>query len=124
MLQRYSPQVWMQRLTRAGFDAARLGSELPARLRRILTDLEQGRLRIAIGPESFEPSLARVERLVNRLILGILAAAFIIGMATLLAVYRPPGWDVLAGIVFAFGLLIAIALGLYLAWSILRSGRR
>lgn len=124
MLRQYSPRIWMQRWTRAGLDAAQLGSELPARTRRLLSDLEQGRLQIGLRQDSFESSLERIERLINRLVLGILAAAFIVGMASLLAIYRPPGWDVLAGIVFAFGLLIAVALGVYLTWSIIRSGRR
>jgi hypothetical protein len=41
----------------------------------------------------------------------------------LAAVYRPPGWEQLAGVVFAAGFIVAAALGLYLAISIARSGR-
>jgi ubiquinone biosynthesis protein len=39
----------------------------------------------------------------------------------LLAVYHPPGWERLAGVIFAIGFFIAAALGVYLAWSILGS---
>jgi ubiquinone biosynthesis protein len=74
-------------------------------------------------PESFEPLISSLERLANRIVLGILTAAFIIGLATLLSVYRPPGWENWAGVMFAVGFFFAIALGIYLAWSILRSGR-
>lgn len=124
VLQQYSPTNLAKRWARAGLDAAQLGGELPERLRHILVDLEQGRLLIELRPESFEPALDRLERLVNRLILSILVAAFIVGMAALLAVYRPPGWDAFAGVVFTLGMLIAIVLGLYLAWTILRSRGR
>jgi ubiquinone biosynthesis protein len=74
-------------------------------------------------PVGFEPLLRRFEQLVNRLVLGILAAAFIVGLAALHSVYHPPGWDQWAGSVFAIGLVVAGTLGAYLAWSILRSGR-
>jgi len=44
-------------------------------------------------PESFELLAKRLERIANRIVLGVLAAAFIAELATLLSVYRPPGWD-------------------------------
>jgi hypothetical protein len=45
--------------------------------------------------------------LANRIILGIIAAAFVIGLA-----------------VFAAGFGFASALGVYVAWTIVRSGPR
>jgi ubiquinone biosynthesis protein len=60
---------------------------------------------------------------VNRVVLGIITASFIIGLAILTAVYRPPGWERLAGIVFTAGFILAGMLGMYLAWTILRSSR-
>ena len=57
------------------------------------------------------------------LVLGILAAAFIVGLATLLAVYRQPGWENWAGMMFAVGFFFALALEIYLALRILRSGQ-
>ena len=39
----------------------------------------------------------------------------------LLSVYHPPGWERWAWAAFAFGFGCALLLGLYLAWSILRS---
>jgi ubiquinone biosynthesis protein len=65
--------------------------------------------------ESFEPLISSLEHLANRIVLGILAAAFIIGLATLLSVYRPLGWESWAGVMFAIGFFFAIALGIYLA---------
>jgi len=53
----------------------------------------------------------------------VIAAAFINGLAVLLSVYRPPGWEHWAWMAFAFGFLCALVLGIYLAWSILRIKR-
>jgi ubiquinone biosynthesis protein len=118
-----SPGFWLGRLSRSSVDAAYLGTELPRHLRRILGDLERGGLVVGMRPEGVEPLLRRVERLGNRIVLGIIAAAFVNGLAVLASVYHPPGWDQWAGGFFALGFLIAGLLGGYLAWSILRSGR-
>ena len=74
-------------------------------------------------PEGFEPLLRRFERLTNRIILGIIVAAFVNGLATFLSVYRPAQLDRWVGILFAGGTFAAIVIGIYLAWSIIRSGR-
>ncbi len=123
MLRQYSPLLWARRLGRSSFEAAQLGADLPRHLRRLLGELERGSLEVGMHPEGLEPVVRRFERLANRIVLGILAAAFINGLAALLSVYRPPGWDQWAGVVFALGFACAVLLGTYLAWSILRSGR-
>ena len=79
---------------------------------------------MSVRPESFEPMLERLERLTNRLVLGVIAAAFIGGLAVLMARYHPPGWEGWITPFFFFGFVVATALGAYLAWSILRSGCR
>jgi ubiquinone biosynthesis protein len=123
LLKLYSPSRWRRKLKRAGLDIAWLSSEAPQQLRRLVGEIERGGFEFGMRPESFEPLISRLERLANRIVLGILTAAFIVGLATLLSVYRPPGWENWAGVMFAVGFFFAIALGIYLAWSILRSSR-
>jgi len=123
LLKLYSPSRWLQKLKRAGLDIAWLSAEAPQQLRRLVNEIERNGFEFGMRPESFEPLISRLERIANRIVLGILAAAFIVGLATLLSVYRPPGWERWAGLMFAAGFFFALALGIYLAWSILRSGR-
>jgi ubiquinone biosynthesis protein len=123
MLRQYSPMLWARRFGHAGLEAARLGTELPLQLRCLLGELEHGGLEVGMRPEGFEPIVRRFEQLANRLVLGIIAAAFINGLAVLTSVYQPPGWERWAGAAFTLGFVLAGALGAYLAWSILRSGR-
>ena len=40
-----------------------------------------------------------------------------------MGMYHPAGWEAWAPLAFAVGFLMAALLGVYLAWSILRSGR-
>jgi hypothetical protein len=49
----------------------------------------------------------RLERLVNRPILAIIAAASIVGLAVLMSIYHPSGWDQWAGAIVAVGLMLA-----------------
>jgi uncharacterized membrane protein YjjP (DUF1212 family) len=66
-----------------------------------------------------DPVIRRVEQWVNRLVFAMIASAFIIGLAMLLASYRLS--SVNQGTIFLIGFIIVVALGVSLAWSILRS---
>lgn len=120
VLRRYSPFRWFHDLGRASIDLAKLGAEMPQHFRRIVSAAEDGNLQIGMRPEGFDPVINRLERIANRIVLGVIAAAFINGLAVLVSVYKPPGWERWAGVGFAFGFVCALLLGVYLAWSILR----
>ncbi|HET7036282.1 MAG TPA: AarF/UbiB family protein [Thermomicrobiaceae bacterium] len=120
LLQRYSPARWARRMGQATFDAAELGTELPRQVRRLIHEIERGDLQIGVRPEGFDHLLRRVERLTNRLILGLIVAALINGLAALLALSRPfsGGWSSAA---FALGSALTLLLVILLVWSVLRS---
>lgn len=120
VLRQYSPFRWVRSFGRASLEFAKLGVGLPQQLRRIVGAAEDGNLQIGMRPEGFDPVIDRLERIANRIVLGVIAAAFINGLAILSSVYRPPGWERWAWVVFAFGFLSALVLGIYLAWTILR----
>ncbi len=85
---------------------------------------KRGTLQISLQPTSFEGLVQRLERLVNRLILGIIVAALVIGLALLMVGYHSSFWDHWEGIVFLFGCLAVGLLGIFLAANISRSGRK
>ena len=121
ILRQYSPLRFLRNVGRTSHDFAKLGTEIPSQVRRILSSVELGNLEVGIRPEGFDPLIQRVERLANRIVLGVIAAAFINGLAVLLSAYQPPGWQRWAWLIFAFGFATALLLGLYLALSIVRS---
>jgi ubiquinone biosynthesis protein len=96
---------------------------MPQQLRRIVNATENGSLQVGMRPEGFDPIINRIEAISNRIVLGVIAAAFINGLAVLVSVYRPPGWESWAWVVFAFGFLCALTLGIYLATNIMRRRR-
>ena len=124
IMRKYSPIKLIRTMGQASLDLARLGTEMPQHLRRIVNATENGSLQVGMRPEGFDPIINRFEKISNRIVLGVIAAAFINGLAVLTSVYRPPGWESWAWIVFAFGFVCALTLGVYLAFNILRPRRR
>lgn len=120
----YSPGYWWRNLSQASMDAARLGVELPQQLRRLMNDLERGNIEVGVNPDSLAPIINDIKQLVHRVVLGIIAAAFIIGLSTLLPVFRPIIGIWWISVFLVIGFLFAFVLGMYLAFAILRSRKK
>ena len=121
---RYSPTRWARKFSQAGLEAAWLSTELPHRLRRILGDMERGGLGVRLEPVGVEHILQRLERIAYRVILGIIAAAVVIGLAVLLTVNDGPRFERLVVVLFVIGFVFAVLVGLWSMWSLLRRDRR
>jgi ubiquinone biosynthesis protein len=121
MQQQFSPGQWARQLLLSGIDALQSGLELPQHLRRVLGDIERGGFEITVQPASFDPYLERLEQLVNRAILALLASTFTIAAALLLAAYHPAHWDWVVEVLFLAVLLAAGGFGTYILVLLLRS---
>ena len=118
-----SPAAFIRRLGHAGIDVAQLGAELPEQLRRLLAVLDQGGPEVHLRADELEPLMARAERLGNRLIAGIIAAAIIDGLAEMTTV-DAERWRSLQRPVLTAAAGAASTLGGYLAWTARRGARR
>ncbi|MGD8389529.1 MAG: AarF/UbiB family protein [Desulfobacteraceae bacterium] len=119
---RYHPRVLMRdaRLTASRFQS--LASELPGHATKILEKMERGELRIQFEHENLGPLRRTLDNLSNRLTLGIIIGAMIIGSSMIITTGIGPflfGFPML-GII---GFLISGVLGLWLVFNILRSRR-
>ena len=119
---RFSPEVLGPRLVGAAADSARLALGLPRRVDQLLGAVERGELQMGVRPAGFEPIVERLERSLDRVVLGIVAAAFINGLAVLVSVYHPAGWQAQAPVALLFGL--ATGVGAYLVRSVTRPARK
>jgi ubiquinone biosynthesis protein len=123
LLQRYNPAYWGKRLGRVGGDLLWLGMELPAQLRRLARASERGNLVLPMHPVGLEAALQRLEGMVNRLVLGMVLAAFLVGLALLMTVYHPLGSERWMGVLFGFGFTVVLLLGAYLIRGMIKRGR-
>lgn len=119
---RMSSDAWADRLRLAGLDAAELSIELPRRADRVLADVERGNLRVWAKVENLEPALARMERMVERVNITLIAAACIVGLAVLTIYYHPQGWHGVVAVVVWVAIVIALVAMARIAWSTLRKG--
>jgi hypothetical protein len=69
-------------------ELALLGAGLPNRLARIVKSVERGELHFSADVSGVERHLEHLERLVNRAIIGLIAAAVILGGALVFLAIR------------------------------------
>lgn len=112
---RFSPRNLAERLGKAGLEAAELGMILPEKLHTLLENMDGG-VEVHLRAEELEPLVGRVERIGNRLVAGMIAAAFIRGIGELTAADRERlrTWQ---NPLLGAGLGAAGSLGAYLAWT-------
>jgi ubiquinone biosynthesis protein len=120
VLQLNSPTAWARRLGHTAPDLVWLATEGPATLRRFISGLEGGAIKVDVQPQGFEPSLRRLERIGNRLVLGMIVAALTVGLGGAASVSHPGAATPALGLFVTAGFLLAAVSGVALIWSGLR----
>lgn len=116
------PSEWGPPALRSVIDWGDLLAVFPRQTSRILTQVEQGDFGMQIHLTEIEQTTNRLDHITNRLILGILLAAFIIALAMLIPTLDLTWpWNLLTWLVVTEFATMSI-LGLWLVVSILRSG--
>ena len=122
-LDRFSPHAFAKRLAKAGFASAELAIELPEKLRQLFELIDTAGVEVHLRAAELEPLVGRIERIGNRLVAGMIAAAFIKGVGELTTGDRKR-WHSWEGPLMGIGLGAASALSAYLAWTSRRNKRR
>jgi ubiquinone biosynthesis protein len=89
-------------------------THMPRRLGHVLSELEQGSLKIGVVPTGLDELGANLRSIANRVGAAIIVAALLLASALLARVHR---FEWLA---FS-GFCLAAALGLYMVWKIIRT---
>lgn len=93
-----------------------IGKELPDNIRRILRMLSRGQFKIQVNHEDLDTAAAHIDRASNRITVGLITSAIIVGSSLLVRTGQPGTTIGLVGFCFA-GIL-----GVGLIISILRAG--
>jgi len=94
--------------------------EAPAAGGALLRNLQRGQLPVKLNMGATKETLDRLDRISTRISLSILIAAFILGLALLLP--TATGNRFATGLIHA-GFMASLALGIWVAFDIIRSGR-
>ncbi|MBN9607331.1 MAG: AarF/ABC1/UbiB kinase family protein [Actinomycetales bacterium] len=113
--QRYSLAALAGRWARASADAGELLLELPATLRQLRRLLDTGGVAVHLRAAELEPLMGRAERIGNRLIAALIAAALINGIGELVS--GNLRWRGREGVMIGAGAGVITALGGYLVWT-------
>ncbi len=82
-MRHFDPLVLAKRVRQAGVDFAQLGVELPGQLGRLLDVLDRDGVSVSLRTDELDPLVARLERIGNRLVVGLVVSAGIEALATL-----------------------------------------
>jgi ubiquinone biosynthesis protein len=119
--QLWLPSEWAPQFMRSTIALADLLSRLPQQAAHLLEQTERGKLGVQVHTPDLSPAMGRLDRMVNRLAMSILVAAFIIALARLIPTLDlswPWGWFTwFVATTFA----LVNLLGLWLLWKIWRS---
>jgi len=118
----YSPLRMGRRILPSLLDVAGLAISLPRRIERLTAQAERGQLSVNMRVADADRYLDDLNRMANRLIVGMLTAAFIVGLAILLGITQPGPMAQFFGWLIALGFLASSVLGMWLLLAIWRSG--
>ncbi|TAK35986.1 MAG: AarF/ABC1/UbiB kinase family protein [Chloroflexota bacterium] len=118
----YRPDRWARRVLPAMLDLSQLMITLPRRIDRLLGQVERGNVSLNMRVQETEHALDTLNRMVNRLILGVLATGFIVGIPLLLQVYHATGLHQAIGVLLGAGFAVVAALAFWLIFAILHRG--
>lgn len=121
MLKRYAPDRLQRELQEIVLDYTELGRELPREILSILKMMEEGELKVQMEHANLRRLTSKMDIMSNRLSLAIILAAIIIGTA--LVVNQSEGSLLTHIPIVQGGFALGIVIGLFLTYSILRSGR-
>ncbi|OAM31735.1 ABC1 kinase family protein [Eikenella corrodens] len=114
-------QLWRRSRTQSRMLGQMLG-ELPKNLLRLNRNLQSGRLNVNLDLKRLDSLNRHLEYSANRLTMGMVTAALIIGSSILLSSNIGPKLFGLSFVGF-LGYLLAFANSLWIIWSIWRSGK-
>ncbi|MBN1435511.1 MAG: hypothetical protein JW936_00425 [Sedimentisphaerales bacterium] len=123
VLQSYSPRQLANRAQRVAEDVAQLAQETPEHLLEIMRKLRNGRINLDLHHRGLEHPLARLNQMLDKVVLGLVIAALIIAAAILGHAKIGPtylGYPIIGGVAF----VIAAVSGLWLVFDILRSRKK
>ena len=123
MLERFTPERVAGRAQREGLRMAQMARELPYQVHDILEEVRDGRIEVGFVHKGLDQFMQRIDIVFNRLVVALVVTGGLIG-SSLIGIFAQSGPTLLGmHVVALLGFLLSGALGLWLLWGVLRSGR-
>jgi ubiquinone biosynthesis protein len=123
LLERFSPGRMLSRARKESSELARVASTLPYQVHDILEELRDGQIDVGFVHKGLDEFMHKVDVAFNRLVVALIVVGGLIG-SSLIGIFAKHGPFVFGVNFLSFiGFLLSGALGVWLLWGVIRSGR-
>jgi ubiquinone biosynthesis protein len=123
LVERFSPERILARARKESGDLARIGATLPYQVHDLLEEVRDGQIEVGFVHKGLDEFMHKVDVAFNRLVIALIVVGGLIG-SSLIGIFSKHG-PFVAGVNFLsfIGFLLSGALGIWLLWAVIRSGR-
>src|SRR5207244_3335411 len=119
----FAPRRSAARARREGWHVASIAADLPYQIHETLEQVRDGQIEVGFVHKGLDEFMAKLDVLFNRLVIALIVTGGLIG-SSLIGIFAKNGPHVLGlHVVSVLGFGLSAVLGVWLLWSVLRSGR-
>jgi ubiquinone biosynthesis protein len=123
LVERFTPRRMAARARREGWKLAGMAADLPYQLHETLEQVRDGQIEVGFVHKGLDDLMAKMDVLINRLVIALVVVGGLIG-SSLIGIFAKTGPHVLGlHVISMLGFGMSAVLGVWLLWSVVRSGR-
>jgi ubiquinone biosynthesis protein len=123
MIERFSPERMLARARKESNELVRIAAEIPHQLHDVLDELRDGQIDVGFVHKGLDEFMHKVDVAFNRLVVALIVVGGLIG-SSLIGIFATHGPFVFGVNFLSFiGFILSGALGVWLLWGVIRSGR-
>jgi ubiquinone biosynthesis protein len=123
MVERFSPGRVLSRAQKQSTDLARVVTTMPYQVHDLLEEVRDGQIEVGFVHKGLDEFMHKVDVAFNRLVVALIVVGGLIG-SSLIGIFAKHGPFVFGVNFLSFiGFLLSGALGVWLLWGVIRSGR-
>jgi ubiquinone biosynthesis protein len=123
MISRFTPRRIAARARREGWQLTQMAADLPYQIHETLEQVRDGQIEVGFVHKGLDEFMAKLDVLFNRLVIALVVTGGLIG-SSLIGIFAKSGPHVLGlHVVSVLGFTLSTILGVWLLWSVIRSGR-
>jgi ubiquinone biosynthesis protein len=123
MVSRFTPRRVAARVRREGWNFAQMTYDLPYQIHDTLEQVRDGQIEVGFVHKGLEDLMAKLDVLFNRLVIALVVTGGLIG-SSLIGIFAETGPHILGvHVLSVVGFAMSTVLGIWLLWSVIRSGR-
>ena len=123
LVERFTPRRMAARARREGWKLTQMAADLPYQIHETLEQVRDGQIEVGFVHKGLDEFMAKLDVLFNRLVIALIVTGGLIG-SSLIGIFAKTGPHLLGlHVVSVLGFGFSFVLGVWLLWSVVRSGR-